>query len=283
MPTAATRTLILCADDFGLDPRIDQAILALVAENRLSAISCMTGGSSWRQSAPVLAQAQAVLAVGLHLTLTEIAPIGAMPRLAATGTLPQLNSLLRQTIMGQLDTAEIRAEARRQIDAFCQYFGRPPSHLDGHQHVHCFPVIRDVVFELASEYDCAVRVCATPLAAIMQGYAPWSKATVINVMGNGFHAGLDARGIPHNRQFFGLHDFNPTPDIRAMYARWFAAATPHGTLVNCHPGANTIPNDPLAAWRAHEYDFLRSADFTELCAATACRLGTFAPKSTTTS
>lgn len=278
MPTGATRTLILCADDFGLDPRIDHAILALIAENRLSAVSCMTGGISWRQSAPVLASAQAVLTVGLHLTLTEIAPIGAMPRLAATGTLPHLNSLLRQTILGQLDATEIRAEARRQIDAFCQYFGRAPAHIDGHQHVHCFPVIRDIVYALAVEYGCAVRVCATPLAAIRQGSAPWSKAAVINIMGIGFHAELDARAIPHNRAFFGLHDFNPACDIHAMYARWFAAATPHGTLVNCHPGAGAIPNDPLAAWRTYEYDFLRSADFTDLCAATAYRLGTFAPE-----
>lgn len=282
MPTAATRTLILCADDFGLDLRIDQAILALVAANRLSAVSCMTGGVSWRQSAPVLAQAQAELSIGLHLTLTEIAPVGAMPRLAVTGTLPHLNSLLRQTILGQLDAAEIRTEARRQIDAFCLHFARPPAHLDGHQHVHCFPVIRDVVYALAAEYGCAVRVCATPLAAIMRGTAPWAKAAVINVMGNGFHAGLDARAIPHNRHFFGLHDFNPARDIRAMYASWFtAAATAHATLVNCHPGADAIPNDPLAAWRTHEYDFLRSADFTELCATTACRLGTFAPNPTT--
>jgi chitin disaccharide deacetylase len=277
MPTAATRTLILCADDFGLDPAIDRAILALVADRRLSAVSCMTGGTSWRQSAPLLAQAQGTLSVGLHLTLTEISPLGTMPRLAATGTLPRLNNLLRQTLQGHLDAREIRAEARRQLDAFCQHFGRPPAHIDGHQHIHCFPVIRAVVYELAEEYGCAVRLCATPLQAIVTGHAPWAKAVVINMMGMGFHDVLNARAIPHNREFYGLHAFNPAHDIRTMYAGWFTAAK-DGALINCHPAATAIPNDPLAAWRTHEYDFLRSPDFTTLCANTACRLGTFAPR-----
>lgn len=268
--------VILCADDFGLAPGIDRAILKLAETGRISAVSCMTGGASWRQNAPELGRMSDRLDVGLHMTFTEIPPLGPMPKLAATGTLPQIGEILRRALLRQLDCAEIRAEARRQIDTFCQYFGRPPDHIDGHQHVHCFPVIRAVTYELATEYGCYVRACTTPLTAIINGQTSKAKAAVINSMGCGFDAGLEAKKIPHNRRFFGLHDFNPAHDIRAMYAGWLQPASDHA-LINCHPGEGMVPGDALAAWRMHEYDFLRSAGYTALLQETGTIITRFKP------
>lgn len=280
MSAAATRTLTLCADDFGLAPDIDRAILKLAAMGRISAVSCMAGGPNWRQSATELARmASERLDVGLHLTLTELPPLGPMPRLMAAGTVPNINHLLQRALLRQIDQSEIRAEARRQIDGFCRYFGRTPDHIDGHQHVHCFPVIRTVIYELATEYGCYIRNCATELLVIRRGAAAWAKAAVINIMGYGFNAGLVARNIPHNRQFFGLHDFNPLHDTHAMYAAWLRSA-PAGTLINCHPGDGAAPGDVLSRWRKHEFDYLRGDAFATLLRETGTTIARFRPPAT---
>lgn len=270
----STQNIVLCADDFGLDSGIDRAIIALAEKGRISAASCMVGGRSWRQSAPMLAVAQPGIAAGLHLTFTDLVPLGAMKQLAPGGQLPRLGQLLRLALTGGLDPDEIRAECRRQIDGFTDAMGVKPHHIDGHQHVHCFPVIRDSVIELAAEYGCAVRSCATPPGQILNGNAVWRKAAAVNLMGRGFRAALTAAHIPHNRQFFGLHDFSPDADICGRYMRWISAAK-DAALINCHPGDGNMPNDSIAAWRAHEYRFLQSEDFTGLLQETGRRVERF--------
>ncbi|MDE2277411.1 MAG: ChbG/HpnK family deacetylase, partial [Burkholderiales bacterium] len=46
-----TRTLALCADDYGLAPAIDHGILGLLAAGRLSALSCLVNGAAWPAAA----------------------------------------------------------------------------------------------------------------------------------------------------------------------------------------------------------------------------------------
>ena len=46
-------------------------------------------------------------------------------------------------------------------------FGRPPDFIDGHQHVHLFPQVRDAVLKVAAEAapDAWLRQCGRPRAA----------------------------------------------------------------------------------------------------------------------
>ena len=46
--------------------------------------------------------------------------------------------------------AEIRAEIERQLDTFEKHLGFPPDHIDGHEHVHVLPGIRQSLFEVVS-------------------------------------------------------------------------------------------------------------------------------------
>jgi len=174
---------------------------------------------------------------------------------------------MRRALLRQLDAAEIMAEGQRQMAAFITALGRPPAHIDGHQHVHCFPMIRETVLTLAKNYGCAVRNCATPLQAIGHKQAQASKAIALNIMGAGFSRRLHQAAIPHNRAFFGLHGFNPNADIHAHYASWLAAALPD-TQINCHPADAAYTGDPIAAWRQAEYAYLTSTEFGDLLAET---------------
>jgi chitin disaccharide deacetylase len=266
-------TFILCADDYGLTAGIDQAIIQLAAQGRINAVSCMTGGATWPQSALKLRALQppaappfaGLFSVGLHLTFTELAPLGVMPHLAPAGRLPALRRLLRLALLRRLDAAEIMAEAQRQMAAFISAMGHPPQHIDGHQHAHCFPIIREATLELAKEYGCTVRHSGTNLAACLQGQAQLSKALPLNIMALGFRARLRRAGIAHNPYFRGLHAFNAAVAPHAYYQGWLHNMAPQ-MLINCHPALGQAPDDAIAAWREAEYAYLASGEFGALLA-----------------
>ena len=83
---AATRKIVLCADDFGLTDGVSRGILELAEAGRISATGAMTNMPGWRRSAQALKPLVGRIGIGLHLNLTVGAPIGPMPVLARGGT-----------------------------------------------------------------------------------------------------------------------------------------------------------------------------------------------------
>lgn len=65
------KRIILCADDYGQNDVISQAILNLIKKKRLTAVSCMVAGVDWARHAAMLAKVQDQIDVGLHVNLTE--------------------------------------------------------------------------------------------------------------------------------------------------------------------------------------------------------------------
>jgi predicted glycoside hydrolase/deacetylase ChbG (UPF0249 family) len=158
-----SRVLVCCADDFGICVERDRGILdALDQCAVLTDVSVIVNGTSFtRCSAADAAERAASLLqrlssrpvnIGLHFNITEFAPCAPSTR-PFRGKLPLLAAL------DQLDAAEIEAELRAQLCRFGELFnGRVPSHIDGHNHVHVFPRVRDVVARVAAELAIG-RVC----------------------------------------------------------------------------------------------------------------------------
>jgi predicted glycoside hydrolase/deacetylase ChbG (UPF0249 family) len=69
-----TRTLTLCADDYGVSPGVSTGIARLARSQRLSAISCITNSPHWEAAAERLAGLPDSVQVGLHLNFTEGTP-----------------------------------------------------------------------------------------------------------------------------------------------------------------------------------------------------------------
>jgi predicted glycoside hydrolase/deacetylase ChbG (UPF0249 family) len=55
------------------------------------------------------------------------------------------------------DVEAVTAEARRQLAAFVTLVGRPPTHLDSHQHIHMHEPVRSVMTRLAREIGVVLR------------------------------------------------------------------------------------------------------------------------------
>jgi len=138
------RVLAVCVDDIGLVDGVAETVVDLAAAERVCAASCVTTAPGWRRAAAVLARAKAPLGVGLHFNLSEGAPLSAA--LASHWpTLPSLGRLMILAHLGRLPVSAIAAEFRAQADAFADGIGALPTFVDGHQHVHALPGVRDAV------------------------------------------------------------------------------------------------------------------------------------------
>jgi predicted glycoside hydrolase/deacetylase ChbG (UPF0249 family) len=267
-----TRELALCADDFGHSAAVDRAILHLAGRGRLSETSCMVNLPAWPADAHTLATLPAVAAgrvrAGLHLNLTEGRPLS--PALARLWpNLPALPRLIALAHLRRLPMAGLADELQAQFDAFENAFGAPPAHLDGHQHVHHLPGLRDLLL-------CALA--ARPgLRARHTGRVdgPGFRIKRRLIQGTGGTAlgrRLQALGRQANDRLLGVYDFVDR-DYRSLMQRWLAALPARGGLIFCHPGEpGGAPDDAIAAARARELSYLDSADFAADLAAAGVRL-----------
>ncbi len=266
-----TRTLALCADDFGLAPGISKSIARLAHAQRLTAVSCITNSPHWAEAAKLLKRLPDTVDVGLHLNFTEGRPLSA--RLARHWPqLPALPRLIVQAHVGLLPLPQVRNEVHAQLAAFNHELGRSPAFIDGHQHVHHLPGLRGIILDMVEHLQPlpALRSTARVLGP---GFGP--KRWLIEHTGGKALAGeLAQRVVPHNPALLGAYDF-VDPDYQALMRRWLAALPDEGGLLFCHPGEHLAgdPPDPIGAARERELAYLGSPAFDEDLAAADVRLG----------
>jgi predicted glycoside hydrolase/deacetylase ChbG (UPF0249 family) len=271
--------IVLCADDYAIAPGVSRAILELIDAGRISATSCLAISPAWTEHAARLRPRDGRADIGLHLALTDFAPLGAMPRLAPAGRLPPLSRLLALALSRRLDADEIAGEVGRQIDRFAAEFGRPPDFIDGHQHVHQLPVVRDAVTAHLRRLPPAtyVRLCDEPAGAIMRrGVAP-TRALVISLLGKGLRRRVRGLRIAANERFAGVRDFDEAQPYRDLFLK-FIADRAGLLLVMCHPGiadADLAAVDPVTAPREDEYRYLASDTFASDLARAGVRIARF--------
>jgi predicted glycoside hydrolase/deacetylase ChbG (UPF0249 family) len=258
-PGPPQRSVAICADDFGLHPAVDEAVLALAERRRLSAVSCMSFAPQWPHDAAALRWFDArTLDVGLHLDLTLWAQ--------RAGVRKSLARWVLECGLGAADPGPLRSEIEAQLDSFEHRMGRPPAHVDGHQHVHQLPVVRELLLEtLLRRYPGSLpwlRSTRRPGTGGAMG-KPW----VIERLGS---AGLvrlaRTHGFKQNRAFLGVYGFKgDAAHYSAHLARWLDLART-GDLLMCHPANGIAGDDPIAQARLNEYEVLASPGFAELLA-----------------
>lgn len=261
--------MILCADDYGIAPGVSRGIRQLAAAGRLSATSCMTVFPEWPEEADRLGDLVDRIDIGLHLTLTDQRPLGAMPKLAPDGRLPTLGRLIGLAHLGHLDRLEIADEIARQFDAFEAALGRPPAFIDGHQHVHLLPGIRESVLALfdrrLDRRTAWLRSCAEPAASILRRRNDARRALVIAGLARPLHRATGRSGIATNLGFSGVTSFRADRDVEADMADYLSH-TGARPLIMCHPGEPDdilAARDPILGARAAELSYFGSARFAE--------------------
>jgi chitin disaccharide deacetylase len=253
------RQLVLCADDFGQSKAISTRIVELVGLRRLTAVSVMSEGPYWPQGSKLLSGTKELTEVGLHLNLTHAFPDGSK-------TYP-LTRWLVLAPMRLVSRQKIRRLFLTQIDRFTDHFDRMPDFLDGHQHVHAFPVIRDALFDAIAERwptDQPLPWVRAPERLADPGDLPL-KARVLRVASAGFSDDAARHGLSYPNAFCGLYSLRAEGEFEPLMRRWLSSIA-SGTLLMCHPGGDGSDRaDPIAKAREVEFSYLCSPRFLEDC------------------
>jgi chitin disaccharide deacetylase len=259
------KRVVLCADDFGMTPAVDAGILHLLGLGRLTAVSCLADGPAFEADLAALLPFRGDADLGLHFDLTDGSGGGKRSTLLA---------LLLRAYSGAIDATEVRRCLEAQLDRFERLAGHPPDFVDGHQHVHQFPRVRDALVDvLRRRYGSAPPWVRCTVSSRPSG----AKARLVAALGGrALRAMLEQRGLPYNRDFGGVYALDPGAAYGALMKRWLERID-DGGLILCHPGEpGVVGEDPIALARTAELRYLESSRFTQDCQAVGVGLARFA-------
>jgi predicted glycoside hydrolase/deacetylase ChbG (UPF0249 family) len=139
--------LIVNADDFGLTAGVSRGILRAHREGLVTSTTVLASLPA-QPELDVAAIALPGLGLGLHFNLTwgrPVSPPASVPSLVdGDGRFGRDLAALGVRVRPD----EVRREADAQIEAFARRFGRAPTHLDSHHHVHRVPRVMDAVVDV---------------------------------------------------------------------------------------------------------------------------------------
>jgi chitin disaccharide deacetylase len=180
--------LIVNADDFGLTPGVNRAIVELHRAGVLTSTTLMARAGA-TDEAIALAKSAPSLGVGCHIVLADgqpILPADQVPTLVdgQTGQFPQkLSAFLPRLFTGRIRGTEIEAEVRAQIE-FLQSKGLRLTHIDTHKHTHMFPTVLRPVLRAARA--CGIRAVRNPFEPAWAVHAtrgaPWVRLAEVSAL-----------------------------------------------------------------------------------------------------
>jgi predicted glycoside hydrolase/deacetylase ChbG (UPF0249 family) len=248
--------LIINADDVGMHPAIDAGVIELARQGIVTSASVMSLGRPTRAAIDALQGAGVDL--GLHLDFTSALAHAAYHQAAA------LPGMIAAAWTRTLRQERLRTMIAGQLDRFCQLTGRAPVFVDGHEHVHQFPVIREALLEAldGNRYGAAVHIRDTRPVR-------WrgAKAAIIGALGaRALRSQAAQAGHPANRDFLGVYDLSGNADLPALWRGWLRSLPRQGAagaLAMCHP-ALPQRGGSLEPFRLREYAWLSSPEFAAM-------------------
>lgn len=266
------KRIVLCADDYGQALEISQGIIQLIQQKRLSATTCMVNQAGWEQQALSLKAFRGQIDIGLHFNLTSGVALSNPYKTTHGEPFFPLSRLLWRSFLYQLQQSAIEAELHAQIDQFQAGMGFLPEFIDGHQHVHQFPIIRNALIKVHQQRVPQAYIRYLGGAVEIHDF----KQMIIYATGTKALMRLLIKyKIPHNSSFSGIYDFKNALQYASFFPNFLQAVQDKG-LIMCHPGLATSTNqDEIATARYHEYQYFLSDQFLADCRAQEVEVGRF--------
>ncbi|XP_068577222.1 carbohydrate deacetylase isoform X1 [Cebidichthys violaceus] len=143
--------LVVTGDDFGYCPRRNQGIVDCFQAGGISNVSLLVNACAAKEAADLAKRHN--IPIGLHANLSEGVPV-----CQQASTLTNQRGFFhgkmgfRQALeRGQLSMTQVELELRAQVGLFRELTGHLPHHMDGHQHVHVLPGVREVFAQVLSD------------------------------------------------------------------------------------------------------------------------------------
>jgi chitin disaccharide deacetylase len=267
------RRLIINADDFGLTPGVNRAILEAHSQGVVTSTTLMANASAF-DHAVQLATSAPSFDVGCHIVLVDGSPVSdpsAIRTLTDGGRHGEfernLSSFAARAIRGRLDPAQIEQEVIAQI-AKLQTAGIPVSHIDTHKHLHALPQILPPLLRAAKA--CGIRAIRNPFGRVAFSlivgrpklWKRWGELTVLNALARRFCRAVEAQAMITPKGSLGIA---ATGALDERLFRLVLENLPEGTWeFITHPGYNDADLDRvrtrLRQSRETELRLLTSAD-----------------------
>lgn len=286
------RRLIINADDFGLTPGVNRAIVEAHEHGVVTSATLMANGQAFADAVG-LARSRPRLGVGCHIVLVDGAPLldqTDVRSLLEGGGNPSDSPHFREGIasfgaralLGRLAENEIEAEAAAQIRKL-QAAGIPVTHLDSHKHTHLFPRVLRPLLRAAA--NCGVtairnpfeRIQGSQLAASPSLWRRWTEVGILRSLAKQFREAVQEAGISTPD---GTLAIVATGSLDERLLRLMVEHLPDGTWeLVCHPGYNDGDlqgvRTRLRESRERELRILTSASTRELLAANGIEIVSF--------
>jgi len=201
-----SKQLIVNADDYGRTEGVTRGIIQAHHEGIVTSTTVMMNMPKVGDALG-LADDYPDLGMGVHLVFTAWRPL--LPPVEVPSLVDEDGYFHSQEATSsrpeQIDTDELKAELRAQIERF-RASGREPDHLDCHHFVHLYPSFFAVYVELAEEYGLPVRLPFPPeeefdeaaaSVAIAHGLPP----DLLREIARHDIGLVQAKGIPHPDRF----------------------------------------------------------------------------------
>lgn len=188
------KDLIVNADDLGWTVGVNRGIAETHRNGIVTSTSLLANGAAFEDGVKV-ARGLPAMGVGVHLNLTNGAPVSALKSVASladeTGKLSGgIEQVLLKLARRKLKLAEVEREWDAQIEKI-RAAGVSPTHLDGHKHVHMLPGLFPIALKLARKHGIgAIRISseASSLRAALSGKSGKDAGVKLK-------QGIQARGL----------------------------------------------------------------------------------------
>jgi hopanoid biosynthesis associated protein HpnK len=259
----ATRRLIVCADDFGRDGAVNEAVEIACRDGVLTCASLMVAAPA---AADAVARARRLpnLRVGLHLVLIDGSPV--LPPAELGGLVGddgrfddnQARAGLRFFFAPGI-RARLAAEICAQFEAF-RATGLALDHVNAHKHMHLHPTVARLVVEIGREYGMrAMRVSDEPVSALHAAFPnEHHRAPAYRPVIAALQRRLSRAGLAANDHVFGIAWSGSMVEDRLL--RLLPHLPPGASEIYCHPATETTP-----ALAAAMPNYRHAEELTALC------------------
>ncbi|CAG01318.1 unnamed protein product, partial [Tetraodon nigroviridis] len=147
--------LVVTGDDFGYCPRRNRGIVECFQAGGITSVSLLVNASAAKEAADLANRHN--IPIGLHANLSEGIPVCQSHQQASTltnhrGFFHGKMGFRQALERGQLSMHQVELELRAQVRLFQELTGHLPHHMDGHQHVHVLPGVREAFAKVLSDF-----------------------------------------------------------------------------------------------------------------------------------
>lgn len=263
--------LIINADDVGFSKASAGALAEAVGRGALTSCSLVANCGEIREIADKLKKANPDVDLGIHLNLTEGAPVsppGKVPSLIGDdGRFPGLAGFLKRWAFRRIRHDEAAAEIEAQFETIAEA-GVKPAHVDGHHNIHLIPAIADIAVILAREKQVEwFRRSSAPIVTLPPFHPRNIAYSCFNLparVASSHYRMKEMKSADSSFQLIGRTDFLSSAIFTYLSKNQF-----HALEFVCHP---MLPDPPLnlppetIERRKSEMDFFLNLDpaaFTE--------------------